>query len=118
MISQILCVDAAIADLTEIIDTTHCGYCKMIIGDAREILTQYEGLMDKAAKMDEISQQQKAFLSETNSKANEMISQYTGQPVPVTSNTGGSRMGSRLQKVQNRPMVKMIFGDMFGFFQS
>lgn len=111
-------LDAAISNLDEIINTTHCGYCKMIIGDAREILTQYEGLMDKAEKMDELSQQQRTFLTETNNKANEMISQYMTVQTPSTSTGMGSRLNGRVQKIQSRPVVKMLFGDVFDIFKS
>lgn len=111
-------LDSAISDLTEIIDTTTCGYCKMIIGDAKQILTDYEGLMEKAEVMDRLSSQQKAFLQETSTKADEMIAQYTGGQSQTTATGVGSRVNGRVQKMQNRPVVKMLFGDVFDIFKS
>lgn len=135
-------LDSAIANLTEIIDTTHCGYCKAIVGDAREILTSYESLMDKAEKVDQISREQKAFLTETNNKADEMINSYAlphtapspqqtirpmsrGGMMPrpnimgnIMGGNGGIMNGMmpngrRMSKMMSRPMINQFFGDFF-----
>lgn len=124
-------LDIAIANLTEIIDTTHCGYCKAIIGDARNILTGYEGLMDKAEELDRIQREQNTFLSETSQKADEIIqskmsqSAYSPEQTRQVTMPGGPLM-SRLQtrrpismiqsQVKNRGgIIKNIFGDMSPF---
>lgn len=99
--------------LTAIIDKTHCGYCKEIVGSARDILKTYAEIIDKAEKLDEIKQSQTAYLGGIKDKADEMINAYN--PSTKAQATGGramNRLQGPLKRVQSRKIFNQYFGDL------
>lgn len=123
-------LDKVINNLNEIIDTTHCTYCKEIMGDAEKILTQYESIMDKAEELDRIQSERNEFLNKTNEQADEII--HSQDPQNVTSSPmrrgilpsgqmfsrfSGRQPMSRLnaQLGSNGGILGNLFGDMAPF---
>ncbi len=113
-----------INELSDIIDTTHCTYCKEIMGDAEKILTQYTTIMDKAEELDKIQRERNDFLQKTSDQADEIIQEQQIQHNPPTNNgllAGSTLRGNRPQlsriasQIQSSPLLNNIFGDMAPF---
>jgi len=62
------------------IEKTKCGYCKMIMGDSKEIIDRYLKIVDDLAELDKISSGEKEFLSATQSKVDEVL---RPEPPPI-----------------------------------
>ncbi len=46
------------------IDTTSCGYCKMIVGDSKEILDKYMGIIDDLKYINGLQSTEKKYLND------------------------------------------------------
>lgn len=115
-------IDNAVNELTQIIDTTHCGYCKAIVGDARNILTKYESVMEQAEELDHIQRNQNEFLDQTSLQASKVIEQYK-QPVMTQNDPSpesspgmvpGARFGGRIQGMLGNAASSPGMGGMIG----
>lgn len=63
----------ASAKLQAGIEKTKCGYCKMIAGDAKEVIDRYLKIVSDLQEIDVRAQGEKDFLGETQKKVNEVL---------------------------------------------
>lgn len=104
-----------IADLTDYIDQSHCGYCKAILGDAKTIISSYGKIQEEAIVMDKLQHDRNEMLVETQKNAVSMIQKYMPQEKPDDHNWSmiPRRSNGPGQRVKNNRFVQWAFGDFF-----
>ena len=100
--------------LTSMIDKSHCGYCKMYVGDANEILTRYGNIQEDAVILDKIQHGRKEELGEIQASAVRMIQEQLPDNTTQENWTMfPRRQNGPGQRVKSNRFVKWAFGDFF-----
>jgi hypothetical protein len=93
--------------LTKIINESHCGYCKEVIGGARDIIKIWNSIADKAMEIDRLKNERMAFLSDASTGADKLLSKY----MPQQTAEKGTTVGGIAKNIRPVKLAKRWFGD-------